>query len=53
MCSAPHPEGFLILCLDNFHKFQYYPPAWQPKTTQIQGHNLQTSENFATKTPKQ
>ena len=31
-CSAPHPEGYIMITLDNLSEFQYTPPKFSPIT---------------------
>ena len=44
-CSAPHPEGYIIITLDNVCEFQYTPPNFSPISL---GHDLANAEAFIT-----
>ena len=46
VCSAPHPEGYMLLSLDNFKEFQFSPPTCSPHSKQLKGHNLLQAESF-------
>ena len=46
VCSAPHPEGYMLLSLDNFKEFQFRPPTFSPHSKQLKGHNLLQAESF-------
>ena len=42
-CSAPHPEGYIMITLDNLSEFQYTPPKFSPISP---GHDLAQAEAF-------
>ena len=42
-CSAPHPEGYIMITLDNLCEFQYTPPKFSPISP---GHDLAHAEAF-------
>ena len=42
-CSAPHPEGYIMITLDNLCEFQYTPPKFPPLSP---GHDLAHAEAF-------
>ena len=42
-CSAPHPEGYIMITLDNLSEFQYTPPKFSPISP---GHDLAHAETF-------
>ena len=42
-CSAPHPEGYIMITLDNLSEFQYTPPKFSPLSP---GHDLAQAEAF-------
>ena len=42
-CSAPHPEGYIMITLDNLSEFQYTPPNFSPISP---GHDLAHTEAF-------
>ena len=46
VCSAPHPEGYMLLPLDNVKEFQFLPPTFSPQSKQLKGHNLLQAESF-------
>ena len=46
VCSAPHPEEYMLLSLDNFKEFQFRPPTFSPHSKQLKGHNLLQAESF-------
>ena len=45
ICSAPHPEGYIMITLDNLCEFQYTPPKFPPISL---GHDLAHAEAFIT-----
>ena len=46
VCSAPHPEGYMLLSLDSFKEFQLRHPTFSPHCTQLKGHNPLQAESF-------
>ena len=46
--SALHPEGYMLLSLDNFKQFQFRPPTFSPHSKQLKGHNVRRILCFAT-----
>ena len=42
-CSAPHPEGYIMITLDNLSEFQFTPPKFSPISP---GHDLAQAEAF-------
>ena len=42
-CSAPHPEGYIMIRLDNLSEFQYTPPKFSSISP---GHDLAQAEAF-------
>ena len=46
VCFAPHPEGYVLLSLDNYKEFQFRPPAFSPHSKQLKGHGLLQAESF-------
>ena len=42
-CFAPHPEGYIMITLDNLSEFQYTPPKFSPISP---GHDLAQAEAF-------
>ena len=46
VCSAPRPEGSMLLSLENFKEFQFRPPTFSPHSKQLKGDNLLQVESF-------
>ena len=52
VCSASHPEGYMLLSLENFKEFQFCPRTFSPHSKQLKGHNLLQAKSFVLPQPK-